>query len=249
MRVTRRTLLVAGLLTLAAVWLGPLPRLAGQAFAAHMTMHMGVVAVAAPLLALGVAGARLDPVRRAPALFAAIPASVLELIVVWGWHTPALHRIARHAPAGLVVEQGMFLLAGLLVWLSAFGGDPRDQGNRAGAGIVALLLTSMHMTLLGALLALPPRPLYAHAAGFAGLTPLQDQHLGGAIMLLVGGAAYLLGGLWLTARLIVGREAPGAAQVPRRSGRPGGAAAPLDDADGPGAPGAVAPLDQRGTGA
>ena len=198
----RRTLLVCGLLTLAAVWLGPLPQLAPQAFWAHMALHMGVVAVAAPLLALGVAGGRLDPVRKAPGLFAPIPASVLELVVVWAWHAPALHQAARHGMAGLVAEQGMFLLAGLLVWLSAFGGVPWRCGNRTAAGVVGLLLTAMHMTLLGALLALTPRPLYAHVDGFAGLTPLEDHHLGGAIMLFGGGISYLLGGLWLTAGLL-----------------------------------------------
>lgn len=202
----RRALLILGILALAAVWLGPLPGLARNAFFAHMTMHMGVVALAAPLLALGIAGSRFDPVRRAPRLFSPVPASILELAVVWAWHAPALHYAARHSAAGLIAEQGTFLLSGLLVWLSAFGGgsphgSPR-QGNRTGAGVVALLLTSMHMTLLGALLALAPRPLYAHAHGLFGLTPLEDQHLGGAIMLLVGGAAYLLGGLWLTAGLL-----------------------------------------------
>jgi putative membrane protein len=35
-----------------------------------------------------------------------------------------------------------------------------------------------------------------------GLTALEDQHLGGAIMLLVGGVSYLLGGLWLTMGLL-----------------------------------------------
>ena len=209
----RRACLGLGLLVLAALWLGPLPHLARHAFAAHMTMHMGVVAVAAPVLALAIAGARLDPVRRAPGLFAPIVASVVEFLVVWGWHAPALHRLARQAPGGLVVEQGMFLVAGALVWLSALGGDPRDRANRAGAGIVALLLTSMHMTLLGALLALPPRPLYVHAGHAAlPLSPLEDQHLGGAIMLLGGGVSYLLGGLSLAARLLKGRPLA-AAQV------------------------------------
>ncbi|HSK80652.1 MAG TPA: cytochrome c oxidase assembly protein [Thermoanaerobaculia bacterium] len=205
----RRALLIAGSLTLAAVWLGPLPELARSAFFAHMTMHMGVVAVAAPLLALGIAGGRLDPVRRAPALFAPastpILASVLELMVVWAWHAPVPHHLARQSAAGMVAEQGMFLAAGLLVWLSAFGGDSPRNGNRTGAGIVGLLLTSMHMTLLGALLALAQRPLYPHLHGFSGLTSLEDQHLGGAIMLLVGGLSYLLGGLWLTAGLLKGR--------------------------------------------
>jgi putative membrane protein len=200
----RRALLTFGLLTLAAVWLGPLPQLARQAFCAHMTLHMGVVAVAAPLLAVGVTGGRLDPVRKAPGLFAPIPASVLELVVVWAWHAPALHHAARHGTAGLAAEQGAFLFAGLLVWLSAFGGDARLSGSRRAAGVVGLLLTSMHMTLLGALLALAPRPLYHHAEGLTGLTPLDDQHLGGVIMLLVGGLSYLLGGLWLTAGLLRG---------------------------------------------
>jgi putative membrane protein len=127
---------------------------------------------------------------------------VVELIVVWGWHAPVLHHEARHGVAAFMVEQGTFFLAGLWLWLSALGGNAQDSGNRAAAGIVGLLLTAMHMTLLGALLGLAPRPLYAHADGIDGLSPLEDQHLGGAVMLLVGGISYLAGGLGLTARLL-----------------------------------------------
>ena len=200
----RRVLLILGLLTLGAVWLGPLPELARHAFFAHMTMHMGVVALAAPLIALGMSGGKFDPVRRAPIIFAAIPASIVELIVVWAWHAPALHHAARHYASALVAEQGMFLVTGLFLWLSAFGGEQRLVAQRNAAGIVGLLLTSMHMTLLGALLALTPRPLYAHAQGFGSLTALEDQHLGGAIMLIGGGASYLAGGLWLMFSLMRG---------------------------------------------
>ena len=196
----RRVLLITGLVTLAAAWFGPLPQLAERAFFAHMTMHMGVVAVASPFIALGIAGGELDPVRRLPTLFSPVPVSVLELCVVWAWHAPALHHAARHQTAALVIEQGMFLLCGLILWLSAFGGNDQQHGllSRRAAGVVGLLLTSMHMTLLGALLALAPRPLYVHAETFSGLTSLDDQQLGGAIMLIVGGISYLTGGLWLT---------------------------------------------------
>jgi putative membrane protein len=191
-----------GLAVLAAVWLGPLPKLAGQAFFAHMLMHMGVVAVAAPFLALGVAGGRWDLARKAPRLFAPIQASILELVIVWTWHAPVLHHAARHGTSMFILEQGMFLAAGVFVWLSAFGGDLLSRPGRTAAGVLALLLTAMHMTLLGALLALSPRPLYIHMQGYGELTALDDQHLGGAIMLLIGGIAYLLGGLWLTFRLL-----------------------------------------------
>jgi putative membrane protein len=124
---------------------------------------------------------------------------VVELLVVWAWHAPALHHAARASLSGLVAEQGSFLLSGLLVWVSAFGGSAASARHRAGAGLIALLLTSMHMTLLGALLALAPRPLYAHPGHTAAL---DQQHLGGTIMLLVGGAAYLAGGVRLSVRLL-----------------------------------------------
>lgn len=202
-----RSLTTLGLLALCAAWLGPVPQLAEHTFSAHMAMHMLNVAIAAPLLSLGIAGTRFDPVDRFPKFFAAIPASVAELIIVWGWHAPMPHHWARHSAAGIVAEQSSFLLAGIWVWLSAFGGRASadlsiaNQGRR-GTGIVGLLLTSMHMTLLGALLGLAPRPLYAHHHGYGPLTALGDQHLGGAIMLVVGGISYLAGGLWLTVAVL-----------------------------------------------
>ncbi|WP_417744931.1 cytochrome c oxidase assembly protein [Rosistilla oblonga] len=191
-----------GWLVLAIAWLGPLPEMASHSFAAHMTLHMAVVAVAAPMLSIAAAGRRWDPVLRFPKLFAPVPASVGELLIVWAWHAPGLHHWARHDAVGFVVEQSMFLAAGVWVWLSAFGGSqPRDRG-RSAAGVIGLLLTSMHMTLLGALLVMSPRLLYSHHHGGTGLTPIMDQHLGGAVMLVVGGLAFLTGGLWLTRDLV-----------------------------------------------
>ncbi|QDT16216.1 cytochrome c oxidase assembly protein [Alienimonas californiensis] len=215
-------LIVAGLGALAAAWIGPLPRAAEGAFTAHMSMHMLNVAIAAPLLALGLAGTRCDPTPAAPWLFAVIPASIAELLIVWAWHAPAPHHLARTGALGLVAEQGTFLLSGLWVWLSAFGGgaafggrtggETRDRG-RSAAGVIGLLLTSMHMTLLGALLALAPRAVYPHHDGFdlpgwGPLTALQDQHLGGAVMLVIGGAAYLAGGLALATDLLSPPSSP-----------------------------------------
>jgi putative membrane protein len=145
---------------------------------------------------------RYDPVRRVPRLFAPVPASVGELLIVWAWHAPGLHHFARHSLLGFVIEQSMFLAAGVWVWLSAFGGEAPRSRARSGVGVIGLLLTSTHMTLLGALLVLSPRLLYSHHHN-GGLSPITDQDLGGAVMLIVGGAAFLAGGLWLTRDLLL----------------------------------------------
>jgi putative membrane protein len=162
------------------------------------------------LLALAIAGTGIDPVCRTPRLVAPIPASMIELVIIWVWHVPALHLAARHSSAAFVLEQATFFFAGALLWIAAVGGTIEQRRLRAGAGAGALLFTSMHMTLLGALFALANRPLFEHAPSTVGLSssPLTDQHLGGVIMLLVGGASYLMGGLGLTAAVL--RPAPSA---------------------------------------
>jgi putative membrane protein len=202
----KRACLISGFLLLAGLWLGPLPEWTRHSFAAHMSLHMGVVAIAAPLLALGIAGGSCDFVQRWPTAFPAILWSIAELMVVWSWHAPALHHAARTFPGGLVAEQFSFFSVGLAVWLASISGPRAAARDRAGAGIAALLLTSMHMTLLGALIALTPRALYSHATHAHGapitLAPLDDQHLGGAIMLAIGGVSYLAGGLILATRLV-----------------------------------------------
>jgi putative membrane protein len=205
---TRRLLFGCGLLSLLAAWLGPLPTLAQHSFAAHMAMHMSVVAVAAPLLATGLAGSAADPVPDAPWVFSPMLATVLEFMVVWAWHAPLLHHAARDAVAMRVLEQGSFLAVGLLLWLAAFGGGAQQPRERIAAGIAGLLLTSMHMTLLGVLLAGATRPLYLHGGATHDAMPmvetiaLQDQQLGGVLMLAVGGVAYLGGALVLLGRLL-----------------------------------------------
>ncbi len=206
-------LLLCGLLTCALVWGGPLLDAYAASFTAHMLAHMGVIAVAAPLLALGLAGTRGDPSIRHPALFAAIPASVVELVVLWAWHAPALRHLAESSAVATVVEQASFLAAGLFLWLSCVGHGARAKAERGAVGAFGLLLTSVHMTLLGALLALTPRPLYGPGdvtcLGVA-LTAEQDQQLGGVLMLLIGAVVYLAGGLALLARVLgpPAREAP-----------------------------------------
>lgn len=193
-----------GLVLLGVAWIGlPLLGTVGlPPFTMHMSQHMILVALAAPAFAVALARSRLDPVRRAPWATHAIVASMVELVAVWAWHAPALHRFARASPIGRVLEQATFLACGIYLWVAAFGGGAAIRRERAAAGITGLLLTSMHMTLLGALLTLGSRPLFQHHGPAGWLSPIHDQQLGGAIMLVVGAAAYLAGGLVLAARTL-----------------------------------------------
>ena len=166
-------------------------------FTHHMAWHMLLVAVVAPFAAALLRGTRFDPARAAPAAFSPLVACLAEFVVVWGWHAPPLHDAARHHAAWFAAEQLSFAAAAGFLWISILGGDPRAAAGRAATGLVALVLTFAHMTMLGVLIALAPRELYPHAA-----VSHADQQFGGAMMILAGTVAYPLAAVWLSRTLV-----------------------------------------------
>ena len=190
--------------SLAIAWSGAAAPLAPGPFSAHMIAHVAVMALAAPLLAIAAAGTRADPTRRWPLLAAPIAAMLAELVVVWGWHLPLLHHAARASAWAWVAEQASFLAVGLALWLAVLGGGAEDRRPQLASGVIALLLTSMHMTLLGVLITLAPRALYDHYG--AATAALTDQQVAGMVMLFGGATSYLAGGLWLVHRLLQGPQ-------------------------------------------
>ncbi|EAQ01136.1 hypothetical protein OB2597_14299 [Pseudooceanicola batsensis HTCC2597] len=187
----RPLFLIPGLGCLALIWLAPLD-VALPGFALHMLRHMTLVAVAAPLIVLG-----LPAIARRLAI-PPLGAALAEFVVVWAWHLPAAHALGRLQSWGFAAEQASFLAVGLLVW----AGCLREDQPLAGAG--GLLLTSMHMTLLGALLVLAPRDIYAEICGTA--PDLTGQQIGGMLMLAIGTPVYLVAGLRLTAHALQDRS-------------------------------------------
>lgn len=211
--VRRRLALAAGVLVLLAAWFSPLPGLAGSPFAGHMIVHVAVVAVAAPLIGIWLVPAMRRAGPAAEPLLPPLPASLFAFAVVWTWHLPLLHGLARLSDVAWSVEQVSFLVAGLLLWTSAL--RPATSSAAAGAGILALLVTAAQTVLLGTLLTLAPRPLYPHEIQTLGdvYAHLAGQRLGGLLMLLGGGLPYLAGALYLADR-VLRRPAGGAALVP-----------------------------------
>ncbi|MGR3825075.1 MAG: cytochrome c oxidase assembly protein [Salipiger marinus] len=179
---------LAGLGLLAVLWLSPLPGYAGGSMVLHMVLHLGVTAVVPALLAPRLPGP-VGPVTL-------VLAAAAEMAVVWGWHLPGPHLWARLSETGFVLEQGSFLAAGCLLWAVV-------RGAGAFGGAVVLLATTMHMTLLGALIGLSPRDLYGGiCAGHLGLTALEEQQVAGALMAGAGGALYLAAALHRLARAL-----------------------------------------------
>ncbi len=194
--------MISGIAVLAGAWV---LAAAGHSITGHMTAHMAAVSMAAPLMAFGLAGTAFDPAVRWPRFVSPVPMMLVELLVVWAWHMPAARALADGNPAGLALEQAMFVSAGMLLWSACLGTRDASSSTRRAAGVIALLLTMMHMTLLGVLVALAPRTLFS-SAGFTwfgtSISPLTDQQLGGVVMLLIGAGSYLLGGLALLFRLL-----------------------------------------------
>ena len=205
-----------GAAVLAAAWLTPLPQLAGSAFAGQMFVHVLVLAIAAPLIGGALAAAPRLMERMPRSLVSPIPVAVCEFAVVWLWHLPILHGLARLSTWGYVAEQGSLLLAGLLLWTTALRPAGRSEGG-AGTGMLALLMASTHMVLLGTLLTLAPAPLYTHAIVSLGdvYAQLAAQRAGGMIMLLGGGLSCLAGGAYFVQRARRPAPARDAAALPR----------------------------------
>src|SRR3546814_12239838 len=100
-----------------------------------------------------------------------VAAMLAEVVVVWGWHLPLLHHLAQVSTAAWLAEQASFLAVGLALWLSVLGGGAEHRRGRQASGVIALPLTSMHMTLLGVLITLAPSAPSPQAAA---AQPLAD---------------------------------------------------------------------------
>jgi putative membrane protein len=212
----------AGWLTLVAALVAPLDALGAHLFFAHMVQHELLMLVAAPLLVLGRPLAAwtwaFSPARRVAIgratrvrwwawtwglLTGGLAAWSLHAIALWLWHVPGLFEAALHHESLHALQHASFLVTALLFWWAVLGADARSRSS--GFAMIYLFTTMMHTGALGALITLAPTPWYpsyAATGGALGLDPLQDQQLGGLVMWVPGGMAYLAAGLAVVARLL-----------------------------------------------
>ena len=119
------------------------------------------------------------------------------------WHIPALFNATLTHSWVHAAQHASFLGTALLFWGSLLYGH---MGRRAyGTGILYVFTTAIHTSILGALLTFASSPWYAiyqRTTAFWGLSPLEDQQLGGLIMWVPAGLVYVVVGLWLFASWI-----------------------------------------------
>src|SRR5215203_2710068 len=141
----------AGLAGLAVAISPPFLELAGSRFAAHMAEHLLIADVAALLLVLGMPGAVLAPLLRAPAigrlraLTHPVAAFALWAANLYLWHIPAAYEGALHSDALHAVQHVCFLLAGINLWMPLFGPFPRPAwfGGAAQLGYAGAVLANV----------------------------------------------------------------------------------------------------------
>jgi cytochrome c oxidase assembly factor CtaG len=124
----------------------------------------------------------------------------VHAIALWTWHIPLLFEAVQRNEAIHTAQHLSFLISALLFWWALIHGPQGAMGY--GAAVLYLFTTSIHSGALGALLTIAGSvwyPSYTDLTASWGLTPLEDQQLGGLIMWIPAGLVYLIAGLALFA--------------------------------------------------
>jgi putative membrane protein len=207
----------SGWCALGVALVSPVHALGAVLFSAHMLQHEVLMLIAAPLLVLG---------RPLPLFLRALPlpwrrqlgkwgkslrggwrvlthplvAWALHAAALWVWHLPRLFQATLTSELAHAWQHLSFFGTALCFWWALLYRRQRLQGY--GVAVLAVFTTALHSSLLGALLTFAPTPwypAYAHTTVAWGLTPLEDQQLGGLVMWIPAGVVYLLAALALGA--------------------------------------------------
>jgi putative membrane protein len=192
----RAAAFAAGLVVVALALMSPIDTLGDERlFSVHMAQHLLIMDVAPILVLLGLSRPIMRPlVRRLRPLeqglgYAAHPVTVLVAMVavIWAWHLPALYDLALEHAWAHELEHLAFFAAGLAFWWYVIEPIPPRQ-RLEGMGTVAYVAgAKLLLGLLGLVLAFSPSAFYDFyeaAPRTWGLTALEDQNVGGLVMML-----------------------------------------------------------------
>ena len=196
----------------------------------HMLEHVLIGFVAPPLMLLGLSPRMVGRLYRVPGVRSVtepVPAQVIAGLVMVGWHLPLLYDATLYSEVLHVAEHLTFVVAGLVLYwpiLEATSAQARWQ-LPAAAKLVYMLVATLPQD--GVALALifsrvPFYEYYTHAPRLvAGLTPLIDQTVAGAVLMIFGKATLAVAAMAVFFRWFGGEQHADLAQTlpSRRNGR------------------------------
>ena len=201
--VGRVTAFLIGILIAFIALLSPLHELGDDyLFSAHMVQHLLLTLVVPPLLLLGTPGWLLRPLLFSPkvvrfARFATLPvvAFIIFNLVFALWHVPELYDLTLRERGIHILEHSMFIVAGVIMWWPILSQLPEVPRSPYIVQMIYLFVQPTVLSILGAMITFSDSVLYtwyAEAPRIWEISPQTDQQIGGIIMWVPGGLAFLL---------------------------------------------------------
>jgi putative membrane protein len=139
----------------------------------------------APILTFQVAGVRIfDRLRALSHPVVAFPLWALDLYI---WHLPALYQAALRHSGVHVLEHAMFLGFGVNMWMCLFGPLPMPSWFGNLGRLIYIVAVRLAGALLGNIFLWSGTvfyPFYLHGDAVYNISPLADQNVAGAIMMV-----------------------------------------------------------------
>lgn len=163
----------------------------------HMLQHVLLGFVAPPLMLLGLSPQMAGRIVRVPGVRAVtepVPALVIAGLVMIVWHFPALYDATLYSGSLHVLEHLMFIAAGVLLYWPIIEATSVHARWRMSPGAELLYMLLATLPQDGVALALifsrvPFYEYYTHAPRLiASLTPVIDQTIAGAVLMILGKA-------------------------------------------------------------
>jgi putative membrane protein len=163
----------------------------------HMLQHVMLGFVAPPLMLLGLSPQMVEWIVRVPgvrAITEPVQAQVIAGLVMIGWHLPPLYDATLYSGSLHVVEHLMFIGAGVVMYWPMLEVTSAHSRWRLSPGAKLLYMLVATLPQDGVALALifsrvPFYEYYTHAPRLvASLTPIIDQTVAGAVLMILGKA-------------------------------------------------------------
>src|SRR6266699_1778466 len=187
---------------------GPLHNLSDTyLFSAHMAQHLLLTLVFPPLLLYGTPSCVVRPLLRprwimgvARVVTRPLAAAIIFSAPIVIWHVPALYEAALRHHNLHIVQHLVFLSTAVIMWWPVLSPVPELPRAQHLVQMLYLFLLGIPMSVTGALITLSDSvlyPFYATAPRVGGLSPLDDQQIGGLLMWVLGGLM-----LWIVMTVI-----------------------------------------------